>query len=134
MVTYAIQRDPDYRDLDLNLNKNRRSKDLAAIQGIDAVMQSIENLIHLNFYEKPFQPQIGSNVHKLLFDNITQLTSIFIENAMREVITNFEPRAMVRQIIVEAQPEKNGYAVAVIVSILNVETPVQIQTFLTRVR
>lgn len=134
MVTYTINRDPDYHDLDLSFTKDRRTKDVVAIEGVAAIVKSIENLVNLNFYEKPFQPSIGSNVRKLLFENITQMTSIFIQNAIAEVIQNFEPRAKLLGVDVIPATEKNGYGVNIIFSMLNSEQTIQIDMFLNRVR
>ena len=134
MATYDIARDLDFQDLDLTMRKNRRSRDLAALTGIDAIVTSVENLVHLNFYEKPFHPNIGSNVRKLLFENINHLTSTFILNAITEVIINFEPRVKLIDVVVTPAPEDNRYAVAIVFSINGVSDPIRINTFLTRVR
>ena len=40
-----------------------------------AVVNSIKNLILTNYYERPFQPEIGSNVRRLLFENVDAILS-----------------------------------------------------------
>lgn len=134
MVTYSISRNPDYNDIDLSFTKNRRTGDVRSVLGVDAVVNSIKNLINLNFYEKPFRPSIGSNVHRLLFENINHLTSTFILNAIAEVIVNYEPRATLIEVIVDPDPENNRYNITIVVGINNVSTPVKIDTFLSRLR
>lgn len=134
MVTYTVSREPDYHDIDLSFTKNRRSRDIASLNGTAAIVKSLENLINLNFYEKPFQPSIGSSVRKLLFDNIGQMTSIFLQNAIIEVIQNFEPRVRLTGVIVTPDPENNRYTVSIIFTIANFDQTVTVDLFLTRVR
>lgn len=134
MVTYTISKEPDYHDIDLSLSKNRRSRDLVLLNGVDAIVTSVENLVNMNFYEKPFQPSIGSNVRKLLFDNITELTSIFIRDAIIQVLVNYEPRARILDVSVRPQTDDNRYDVTITFSVLNDDRPIQISTFLTRIR
>ena len=134
MSIYNIAREPDFTDIDLSLTRNRRTRDIATISGIDAIVTSVENLVNMNFYEKPFQPHIGSNVRKLLFENITAFTASFIESAVGEVIVNFEPRVKLIQVTAIPTPEENGYDVHIVFGVNGAERQVQINTFLTRVR
>lgn len=134
MSIYNVAIEPDFTDIDLSFSKNRRTRDIATITGIDAIVTSVENLINLNFHEKPFQPQIGSNVRKLLFENITSFTASFIESAVGEVIVNFEPRVRLIQVTAIPSPEEHGYDVHIVFSVNGAEKQVQINTFLTRVR
>ena len=70
-----------YRDLDLFFSKNQGNGDVNRITGVEAVKRSIRNLVLLNFYEKPFNPEIGSDVRYLLFENMSPLTSVVLAEA-----------------------------------------------------
>jgi phage baseplate assembly protein W len=133
-MAITITREPDFEDIDFTFRKNRRTRDVASLYGIDAVINSIENLVNTNFYEKPFRPSIGSNVRKLLFENINDLTSTFLATAVREVIVNHEPRCLLRNVIVTPEAEINRYTVTIIFNVNNVSETVQVDLFLTRVR
>ena len=66
-----------YKDLNLDFQKNTATKDIQKITDIEAVKRSVRNLINLNHYEKPFHPEIGSNLRAMLFDNMTpQMTHL----------------------------------------------------------
>ena len=54
-----------YRDLDLFFAREQGSDDIRKITDVEAVKRSIRNLVLLNFYEKPFNPEIGSDVRAL---------------------------------------------------------------------
>ena len=76
-VTTTIVR--DFKDLDLNFTIHPVKKDINKNIGTMAIVNSIKNLILTNHYEKPFHPEIGSNVRRLLFDNLDTVTASAIE-------------------------------------------------------
>lgn len=125
---------PDYTDLDLDFNRKPGNKDITKKIGDEAVKRSIRNLILTNFYDRPFQPRIGSNVQKLLFENFTDITAILISNAIKEVINNFEPRANVLGVDVIPSPDNNAFTANITFSIRNRTEPFVIDIFLERIR
>lgn len=127
-------RSPDYSDLDLDFFKHPTTKDVVRKTGEDAIKRSVRNLIFTNFYERPFRSYIGSGVRQILFDNATPLTSTFLENAIKDVINNFEPRVSVLKIVVSVDEDRNGFNVELQYVIKNREQPVITSIFLERVR
>ena len=47
-----------YRDLDLFFGRANKDSDVNRVEDIQAVKRSVRNLVLLNQYEKPFQPEI----------------------------------------------------------------------------
>jgi phage baseplate assembly protein W len=134
-----VVRKPDYSDLDLDFISHPTTKDVVKKTGVDAIKRSIRNLILTNFYDRPFRPYIGSNVQKILFDNITPLTAIFLKNSIIETITNFEPRVKLIEdsnngVIVQVNADNNGYNVTLSFTTVNRNEPVVISFFLERLR
>ena len=111
-----------YRDLDLFFARKQGSDDVNIITDVEAVKRSIRNLVLLNYYEKPFYPDIGSNVRDILFENMSPLTSVVLARAVEEVIENFEPRA--RLISVRAFPDldRNEYELTIEFFVVNTPT------------
>ena len=66
MATTTTQIVRQYSDLDLNFTIHPVKKDINRNLGERAVINSVKNLILTNHYERPFQPNIGSNIRKLL--------------------------------------------------------------------
>lgn len=130
----TVARKKDYADLDLDFMPHPTTKDVMKKTGIEAIKRSVRNLVLTNFYDKPFQPYIGSNALKLLFDNATPLTANFLNNAIREVITNFEPRVKIEDLRVSFDYDNNGYNVKLFITILNRNEPATINLFLERIR
>ena len=88
----------------------------------------------LPIYEKPFQPDIGSNVRKLLFENLDVVTAMSIEREIKQVIKNYEPRATVQGISVSPDYDNNGFGVTIEFSVNNVSNPITISFLLERTR
>lgn len=131
-VTTDIVR--DFKDLDLNFTIHPVKKDINKNTGPMAVVNSIKNLILTNYYEKPFQPEFGSSVRGLLFENLDSITATTIKGEIERTIQNYEPRATVENINVTADYDKNGFKVYLEFSIVNQTTPITINFFLERIR
>tara|TARA_R100000231_G_scaffold125233_1_gene95561 strand:+ start:600 stop:1043 length:444 start_codon:yes stop_codon:yes gene_type:complete len=124
-----------YSDLDLNFALTPGKKDVSKKKDIEAVKQSVRNLILTNHYERPFHPEIGSSVRSLLFENINPITTNILKRAIGEVITNFEPRARLSAIDCFPDIDRNGYEVTIHFYIVNMPgEQVQLETFLERAR
>mgnify|MGYP000666023663 FL=1 len=98
-----------YSDLDLTFRRLPVTNDVALSYDEQAVIRSVRNLLLTGFYERPFQPNLGSNLNKLLFEPADQLTSNLIESEVRDVISNFEPRITVNTINVTISPDENSF-------------------------
>jgi len=102
---------PIYQDFDLNFGFHPVRKDLVLIRDEASVIASLKNLLMLNHFEIPFRPEIGSNIRKLLFENMTPFTADDLRRFIRETIVNFEPRVKIDILTVDVNPDDNGYSV-----------------------
>ena len=98
-----------YSDLDLTFRRLPVTNDVALSYDEQAVIRSVRNLLLTGFYERPFRPNLGSNLNKLLFEPADQLTSNLIESEVRDVISNFEPRVTINSINVTITPDENSF-------------------------
>lgn len=124
----------EYKDLDLNFRAHPVTKDVVKRTGNAAIIGALRNLILTNLYEKPFQPNFGSRVRGLLFEDVSFITANILQTEISNVIQNFEPRVGVDAIRVQANPEQNRYDVTIRFFINNLEAPVTINFFLQKVR
>jgi len=134
MATVNIDTNRTFKDLDLNFNIHPVKKDINTHSNEYAIINSIKNLVLTNHYERPFQPNIGSNIRQLLFDNLDAVTAASIQREIEETINNFEPRAGISNVNVVASPDENGYKVELEFFVLNNTSPVTINFFLERIR
>lgn len=134
MADPFITKDPDYKDLDLDFFANSTTKDIIKKSGEEAVKRSVRNLIFTNFYEKPFRHNIGSNVRGLLFENSNPLTMIYLQDAIIEILENYEPRIRLEDVVVTEDLDNNGFNVRLTYIIRQRELPVTSSLFLERIR
>ena len=123
-----------YSDLDLDFTRNPVTGDVVKLIDVDAVKRSVKNLIQTNHYERPFHPEIGSDVRALLFENMTPLTALNLERKVQEVLINFEPRAKISSVVAEPLEDRNAYHLQVSFYVVGIQTPVVVETFLQRLR
>jgi len=123
-----------YTDINLMFSPHPYSKDILTKKNTDAVKASIQNLILTKNYERPFHPEIGSQVMALMFENMTPSTIAAIEKSIRNTITKFEPRANLIEVNVIDNSDTNAISIEVIFSLNNVSLPVTVTTTLNRVR
>ena len=123
-----------FSDLDLNFTKHPVRKDVNTLTAERAVIGSVKNLILTNHYERPFQPDLGSNLRRMLFENMDSIQAAALEREISEVITNFEPRAKIQNVTANPKYDENGYEVEMTFFILNLTAPVTINFFLERIR
>lgn len=131
VITNTIKK---YKDLDLNFTVHPIRKDINKHVDHLAVINSIKNLILLNHFEKPFHPEIGSNVRKLLFENFDIITSNILQREIENTIKNFEPRATVNDVTVGPIADNNQVDVSITFTIRNIAEPITIRFFLSRER
>ena len=131
LTTTGISR---YRDLDLNFTVHPIRKDINILTDEQSVVTSVKNLILMNFYEKPFHPEIGCNVRRMLFDNIDEISATVIEKEIRQTIVNFESRVSVNDITILPDYDHNRFSVNMTFIIANKTNPTKVEFFLTRER
>ena len=129
-----VNRSPDYSDLDLDFLKHPTTKDVSMKVGIEAIKRSVRNLIFTNFYDRPFQSYIGSDVRALLFENADPFTAVRLKQAIESCLFNFEQRVSVQNVEVSEDIDNHGYNVRLEYIILNKEQPVIQTIFLERIR
>lgn len=134
MATVDINSTRTFRDLDLNFTIHPVRKDINTHKNEYAIINSVKNLVLTNHYERPFQPEIGSNIRRLLFENVDTVTAAQIEREITETVENFEPRVQVSKVTAAADPDNNGYKVTLEFFVINNANPITINFFLERIR
>ena len=134
MATVKIESDRIFRDLDLNFTIHPVKLDVNTHKDEFAIINSVKNLILTNYYERLFQPQIGSGLRGLLFEPIDSLVAASIEREIVETINNFEPRTRVSSVAAVPSPDENRYNIRLEFFIINDPNPITINFFLERIR
>tara|TARA_R100000030_G_scaffold94903_1_gene82022 strand:+ start:32 stop:457 length:426 start_codon:yes stop_codon:yes gene_type:complete len=123
-----------FRDIDLDFGRNVVTNDVNIVEDVIAVKRAVKNLVQTNFYERPFQPELGCGIRELLFENFTPMTKVFLERKIEEVLKNYEPRINLQNVHVDDDQDRNRLVVDIYFYVVGVPGPQIVQTFLQRVR
>ena len=123
-----------FSDLDLNFIAHPISGDVSKKFDEYAINQSVKNLILTNHYERPFHPEIGSQISGLLFENWTPVLQSVMRQSIINTITNFEPRVQLIDVVIYDRSDNNAVDVSITYKIVNTETPVTLDITLNRTR
>ena len=123
-----------FKDLDLNFSIHPVRKDINKNLNEMAVINAVKNLVLTNHFEKPFHPEIGSNIQKLLFENMDKITASALEREIIDVLTNYEPRVSIQSVKIIPDFDNNAFSVNMTFLIVNMTEPITIQFFLQRER
>ena len=123
-----------FKDLNLDFQQNTATKDIQKITDVESVKRSVRNLLSTNHYEKPFHPEIGSNLRGMLFELMTPQMNHVITKQIENLINNYEPRCRLVQVHTQPMIDRNGYAVQISFYVQNYPDPVVVESFLERLR
>lgn len=109
--------------------------DVALKKDVEAVKQSVLNILRTNRGERPFLPSFGSNIRAYLFENVDAVTAALIEEDITFSLANFEPRVRILSVDVTDLPESNAVSISLELEIINpVSTTTNLEFKLERLR
>ena len=111
MATQITRISRSFRDISLSFEPHPITKDLPILQNQSAINRSIRNLVETIPTERFFNSTIGSNIRSSMFDIIDFASSSIIEDQIRILISNYEPRVRDTKVQVEPRPDLNEYEV-----------------------
>lgn len=123
-----------YSDIRGDLSLNPATDDVLLVTNEDAIRTSIINLLNTDRYERVMQPNLGSNIRALLFENADVQTAYNLRELIYETIETFEPRCQLIDVIVEDDQDRNAYNLYITFTLINKSEPQLLEFALERVR
>jgi phage baseplate assembly protein W len=123
-----------YSDIDLTFMRTPGRNDIALSFDELAVIRALRYLLLTKNYERPFQPNLGSGIQKMLFEPINPLTANQLKTEIRTTINNHEPRVNLQDVIVKEMVDNNAYNVTLEFYVGNNSTPTELTLILERTR
>ena len=99
-----------------------------------SVIQSLKNIIATDLGERLFQPFIGSDIRRTLFENANQENLTSISKYIQTAILRSEPRVALTNIDIVADPDQNGVSITIYFNLINNPEPLSFTFILKRVR
>jgi len=114
-----------FRDISASFQANPLNNDLVVLKNANAIARSIRNIISTSPGEKFFDPDFGSNVTRLLFENLDDISAISIRDEIENSIDNYEPRVSLISVDTTPDYDNNSFDVKLIYQIIGVDIPPQ---------
>ena len=132
--TPLSNQDQIYSDFLTDLNPHPGSKDIVKYVNERAVSRSIRNLLSTNRGERLYQPDIGSDLSNLLFEQMTDGMATTISNLIYNLLEQYEPRAKIIRLSVVPNYDRNLYDITMSFMIINSQEPFTLNVALDRAR
>ena len=127
----AIQRKSRaFKDISLSFTPHPVTKDLPILANERAIVRSVRNLVETIPTERFFDSLLGTDIRDSLFNNFERATVMIIEDQVREVLGNYEPRVANVGVQVNSFPDNNEIEVSVFFEIVGLDAPVQSFSFI----
>ena len=110
-----------FKDISATFQTNPLNSDLIALKNENAISRSIRNLILTQPGDKPFQPDLGSEVYESLFETLDQITASSIQQQIENTIIKYEPRVDLKDVFVKANIPNNAFDVLINYEIIGIE-------------
>ena len=87
-----------FRDFGIGMKSNPNTEDFSVVKNENAIKQSMKNLLLTQFGERPFQPNTGSRVRSMLFENFDIFMIEGLNDEIRNTLKRLEPRVIVNDV------------------------------------
>lgn len=133
-ITPLTNQDRIYSDFLTDLNPHPVSKDIVKLVNERAVIKSMKNLLLTNRGERLYQPTIGGDINKLLFENASSGVAQILSKSIYDTLRKFETRANTVKVHVDFDDGQNAYLVNVVFMLINKQEPISFTVTLERAR
>ena len=112
-----------FKDLSMSFKFNPLSGDLISLSNENAIARAVRNIVLTTPGEKFFDPDFGSSVGEILFENVDDITAVSIEDEIKSSLKNYEPRVELIDVNVEPNFDENQFDVTISYRIVGIDIP-----------
>jgi len=134
MIQQTFENKNKYKDFDLSFTRNPLTDDIGRKTDANAINQSLKVLLNTYYYERPFRPDVGSNLRRILFEPADPITIQDLRASIETLIINYEPRVIIRDIKIQDFSDINAYSLTIEYSLRNMTQSMTFTTTLRRLR
>ena len=114
-----------FRDISLTFKRHPVTNDIIMLKNEDAIKRAVQNLVRTQIGERFFNTKLGTKITSSLFELANDDYIEPIQTEIEMVITQYEPRVVLRQVVVESRPEQNALDVSIQYKIVGLNSPSQ---------
>ena len=112
-----------FKDLSMSFKFNPLSGDLITLKNENAIARAVRNIVLTTPGEKFFDPDFGSSVSEILFENVDDITAVSIKDEIKSSLNNYEPRVELIDVNVDPNFDENQFDVLITYRIIGVDIP-----------
>ena len=112
-----------FKDLSMSFKFNPLSGDLITLKNENAIARAVRNIVLTTPGEKFFDPDFGSNIGEILFENVDEITAVSIQDEIRNCLKNYEPRVDLTDVVVDPNFDENQFDVKITYRIVGIDIP-----------
>ena len=112
-----------FKDVSMSFKFNPLSGDLIALKNENAIARAVRNIVLTTPGEKFFDPDFGSSVSEILFENVDDITAVSIEDEIKSSLKNYEPRVELINVNVNPNFDANQFDVMISYRIVGIDIP-----------
>ena len=126
----AVQISRAFKDISLSFTRHPVTNDVTVLKNEDAIKRSVINLCRTRINERFFNDLLGTSIEDSLFETNLNDISSFIQREIETLIKNFEPRVLLRNVIVESLIDSYELQIRIEYEIVGLPFPTQNIEFL----
>lgn len=123
-----------FSDFDWSFTPNPKTGDITILKNEYSIKRSIKNLILTKYNERLFYSNKGSGLYHRLFEPFDEITASVIEDDIKIILRNNEPRLELQKVEVIPDYTYEGYEINIYGRIINTSGTVKIDVFLERIK
>ena len=112
-----------FKDISMSFKFNPLSGDLISLSNENAIARAVRNIVLTTPGEKFFDPDFGSSVGEILFENVDEISAVSIQDEIRSCLNNYEPRVDLINVDVDPNFDENQFDVKITYRIVGIDIP-----------
>jgi len=126
----AVQISRAFKDISLSFTRSPITNDVIPLRNEDAIKKSVINLCRTRLTDRFFNELLGTSIEDALFELVGEDIGVSLEEEIKSLLNNFEPRIKLTQVNIEDDIEENGLYITIRYNIVGLPFPEQNIEFL----
>jgi|TARA_B000000609_G_C24127932_1_gene323587 phage baseplate assembly protein W len=126
----AVQISRAFKDISLSFTRSPITNDVVSLRNEDAIKKSVINLCRTRLTDRFFNELLGTSIEDALFELVGEDIGVSLEEEIKSLLNNFEPRIKLTQVNIEDDIDENGLYITIRYNIVGLPFPEQNIEFL----
>lgn len=130
----VVSRQRMYSDFDISMNFHPGLKDIRPVVDLDAIRNSVKNLVLTGPGDHPFHTEIGCGIFYYLFEPADIFTNQRIATTIQSMLLSYEPRIDSINVTVTDKDSLNSYHITIEFRVKSASITTSTSFYLERLR